>query len=118
MLIVGSAFRDSNKSIDQRSLSEELRIPSITVMPIISGLEDAGLLTSTEKDLLLPGREMSRIKLGEILDVVRIDGETGSYRDPKWAAAIDSLGEIIDAAVESTLGDKSLSDLLDETGAQ
>ena len=48
MLIVGSAFRDSNKSIDQRSLSEELRIPSITVMPIISGLEDAGLLTSTE----------------------------------------------------------------------
>jgi len=67
---------------------------------------------------LLPGREMSRIKLGEILDVVRVDGETGSYRDPKWAAAIDSLGEIIDAAVESTLGDKSLSDLLDETGAR
>jgi membrane protein len=114
MLIVGSAFRNSNKSIDQRSLSEELRIPSITVMPIISGLEDAGLLTLTEKDVLLPGREMSRIKLGEILDVVRVDGETGSYRDPKWAAEIDSLGETIDAAVGSTLGDKSLSNLLDE----
>jgi membrane protein len=114
MLIVGSAFRNSNKSIDQRSLSEELRIPSITVMPIISGLEDAGLLTLTEKDVLLPGREMSRIKLGEILDVVRVDGETGSYRDPKWAAEIDSLGETIDAAVGSTLGNKSLSNLLDE----
>lgn len=117
MLIVGSAFRDSNKSIDQRSLSEELRIPSITVMPIISGLEDAGLLTSTETDVLLPGREMSRIKLGEILDVVRVDGETGSYRDPKWAEAIDSLGDTIDAAVGSTLGDKSLCDLLDEVGS-
>lgn len=117
MLIVGSAFRDSNKSIDQRSLSEELRIPSITVMPIISGLEDAGLLTSTETDVLLPGREMSRIKLGEILDVVRVEGETGSYRDPKWAEAIDSLGDTIDAAVGSTLGDKSLCDLLDEVGS-
>jgi membrane protein len=117
MLIVGAAFRDSNKSIDQRSLSEELRIPSITVMPIIAGLKEAGLLTLTEQDALLPGREMSRIKLSDILDVVRIEGETGSYRDPKWAAAIDSLGETIDAAVGSTLGDKSLSNLLDEVGA-
>jgi membrane protein len=117
MLIVGAAFRDSNKSIDQRSLSEELRIPSITVMPIIAGLKEAGLLTLTEQDALLPGREMSRIKLSDILDVVRIEGETGSYRDPKWAAAIESLGETIDAAVGSTLGDKSLSNLLDEVGA-
>ena len=114
MLIVGTAFRDSSKSIDQRSLSEELRIPSITVMPIIAGLESAGLLTSTEKDILLPGREMSRIKLSDILDVVRVDGETGSYRDPKWAKAINSIGDTIDSAVGSTLGDQSLSDLLDE----
>jgi membrane protein len=117
MLIVGAAFRDSNKSVNQRSLSEELRIPSITVMPIIAGLKEAGLLTLTEQDALLPGREISRIKLSDILDVVRIEGETGSYRDPKWAAAIDSLGETIDAAVGSTLGDKSLSNLLDEVGA-
>ena len=114
MLIVGTAFRDSSKSINQRSLSEELRIPSITVMPIIAGLENAGLLTSTEKDVLLPGREMSRIKLSDILDVVRVDGETGSYRDPKWAEAINSIGDTIDSAVGSTLGDQSLSDLLDK----
>ena len=118
MLIVGTAFRDSNKSINQRSLSEELRIPSITVAPIIAGLQRNGLLTTTEKDELLPGREMARITLHDILDVVRLDGETGSYRDPKWNDAIDSLGETIDSAVESLLGDKSLSDLLDEIEGQ
>ena len=117
MLIVGAAFRDSNKSVNQRALSEELRIPSITVTPIITALASKGLLTTLENDDLLPGREMSRITLNEILEVVRIDGETGSYRDPRWAGAIDSIGETIDAAVESTLGDKSLSILLDEIEA-
>jgi len=118
MLIVGSAFRDSNKSVNQRALSEELRIPSITVTPIITALASKGLLTTLENDDLLPGREMSRITLNDILEVVRVDGETGSYRDPRWAGAIDSIGETIDAAVESTLGDKSLSNLLDEIEAQ
>ena len=118
MLIVGSAFRDSNSSVNQRALSEELRIPSITVTPIITALASKGLLTTLENDDLLPGREMSRITLNDILEVVRVDGETGSYRDPRWAGAIDSIGETIDAAVESTLGDKSLSNLLDEIEAQ
>jgi len=118
MLIVGAAFRDANKSVNQRALSEELRIPSITVTPIIMALANKGLLTTLENDDLLPGRELSRITLNDILEVVRIDGETGSYRDPRWAGAIDSIGETIDAAVESTLGDKSLSNLLDEVEAR
>ena len=116
MLLVGAAFRDSAKSIDLRGLSEQLRIPSITVAPIVLGLEANGLLTSTENEALMPGREMASIRLNDILDVVRVDGETGSHQNPKWSSAITSLGETIDSAVESTLGDKSLSQLLDEAG--
>jgi len=118
MLLVGTAFRDSSKSIDLRSLSERLRIPSITVAPIVLGLEAKGLLTSTESEELVPGREMARIKLSDILDVVRVDGETGSHRNPQWSGAITSLGETIDAAVETTIGDKSLSQLLDDAADQ
>jgi membrane protein len=118
MLIVGAAFRDSEKTVDLHSLSDKLRIPSITIAPIITGLENSGLLTSTEKEELVPGREMSRIKLRDVLNVVRVDGETGSYRDPKWARAISSLGETIDSAVDSTLGDSTLSQLLDDVEAQ
>lgn len=114
MLLVGGAFRDSSKSIDLRELARELRIPSITVAPIIAGLESNGLLTTNEDDQLLPGREMSRIALTDILDVVRIDGETGSHRDPKWNALIEKLGNNVDAAVQQTISDRSLSDLLDE----
>ncbi len=114
MLIVGSAFRDSKRSITQRALSEELRIPSITVAPLIEALHGNGLLMTTEKDELLPGQEMSRIRLSDIVDVVRVEGETGSYRDPKWSDAVDNLGNSIDSAVDNTLGEKSLADLLDD----
>jgi len=114
MLLVGSAFRDSDKNIDLSELSSQLRIPSITLAPIIAGLEKNGLLTTNEQENLLPGREMSRMSLTDILDVVRVDGETGSYRDPKWSGLVDSLGSDVDAAVEETLSGRTLADLLDE----
>ena len=118
MLLVGIAFRDSDKSIDLRELSQELRIPSITIAPIIADLESSGLLTTNEKDMLLPGREMSRIALADILDVVRVDGETGSHRDPKWNSLVENIGDNVDAAVQQTIANRSLSNLLDELEAE
>jgi membrane protein len=114
MLIVGSAFRDPEKTVDLAALSKKLRIPSVTVAPITNALEKKTLLTTNEREGLLPGREMSRILLNDILDVVRVDGETGSYRDPKWSPVIETLGGDVDAAVAKTLSGQSLSGLLDE----
>ena len=113
MLLVGRTFRDADSTIDLKTLSERLSIPSLAVAPLIEALEDRGLLTATEEDVLLPGRDMKMIRLGEILDTVRIEGETGSFRPPQWADAVTSLGRSIDAAIAETVGDRSLSDLLD-----
>jgi hypothetical protein len=57
---------------------------------------------------------MSRIQLTDILAVVRERGETGSYRDPKWEQAVLSLGNQLDASIATTVGDKTLADLLDK----
>jgi DNA-binding IscR family transcriptional regulator len=95
------------------SLARKLRIPSITLTPIIAGLETDGLLTSTEEENLIPAREMSRMKLNDILTVVRDRGETGSYRNPKWADEIRGLGARLDTAVSDAVGDQTLADLLD-----
>jgi hypothetical protein len=96
-------------------LSAALKIPSITLVPIVTGLEESGLLTLTESETLQPGREMARVSLNDILDVVRIDGETGSHTDPKWAPEIEILGAKLDDALAGTVGEKTLSDFLDET---
>ncbi len=114
MYLVGKEFREPGPGVDLRSLSRVLKIPTITLAPIATGLETSGLLATNEKEELLPGREMSRIKLTDILNVVRREGETGSHRDPRWNSAIDTLGSALDAAVEQTLADQTLSDLLDK----
>ena len=114
MFQVARAFRAADRTVTTGEVSRRLRIPSIALAPIISALESSGLLVTTEKEELLPGREMARIKLREVLDVVRVKGETGSHRDPRWSKTIDAIGSSVEAAVATTVGDRTLSDLLDE----
>ncbi len=114
MFLVGQAFRAPDRSISSNEVSSKLHIPSIALATVSGALETAGLLLPTEKEDLLPGREMSRIRLQEILDVVRMKGETGSHRDPNWSTTINALGTELDSAVAKTVADRTLADLLDE----
>ena len=113
MLYVGRAFLDPDKSVTAAQISEKMRMPSITLSPVLTALEENGLLAATDKEDLLPGKDMARIRLKDILAVVRDHGETGSYRDPKWSSEINAFGKDLDDAVLNTVGDRTLSDLLE-----
>lgn len=113
MYLVGKAFRDPDATTSIREISQQLRMPSIALAPVTNALESAALLITTEHEELLPGREMARIPLNDILAVVRTQGETGSYRDPAWTAEIDALGTELDGALARVSAEKTLSDLLD-----
>lgn len=115
MYLVGKAFRNPNVQTSIREISRQLGMPSIALATLTNALENAGLLITTEKDELLPGREMSRISLNDILAVVRTTGETGSYKEPVWATQIDALGASMDNAVSEVAAGRSLSDLLDSS---
>jgi len=114
MVLIGAAFRDSQKTVNASEISERISIPSATLARVTSVLEDAGLILSTENENLLPGRDMSRILLADILAAVRLGGETGSYRDPRWSEYINTLGDELDSALEKVVGEKTLADLLNE----
>jgi membrane protein len=114
MFLVGRAFRDGDSSESIRSLARHMEIPSVTLTPVIAGLEEEHLLALTELEELVPAREMSRIKLSDILDVVRVRGETGSHSDPNWEKTIHGLGVDLDSAIAGTIGDQTLADLLDK----
>ena len=115
MLFVGRTFREADEKITPGMISDQIQIPTIALAPIISSLEHEGLLQTTENEELVPGREMSRIGLAEILDVVRVEGETGSHRNPRWSGAIDALGDSLDDAISGVIADRTLADLLDDT---
>ena len=118
MYLIGVAFRDGKPSETVRSLAQHMKMPSVTLTPIIEGLEAERLLMTTESEHLVPGRELSRIKLHDILAVVREHGETGSYRDPEWEATVLGLGKKLDDSVADAIGGQTLADLLDEAESQ
>ncbi len=118
MYLVGREFRNPVLGVDLRSIGRTLRIPTITLAPIALGLEENGLLTTDEKEHLLPGKDIACIGLQDIIAVVRTKGETGSHREPTWTDAIADLGGQLDSAVASELGDRTLANLLDESEAQ
>jgi membrane protein len=118
MFVVGSAFRNADEHVKIEDLSSKLKIPSIAVDPIAIELEEAGLLTLTEREEIQPGREMSRIKLHDILAVVRDVGDTGSHKEPAWADQISRLGNVLDDALAGAVGNTTLSDLLDESSSE
>jgi membrane protein len=112
MLFVGRAFRDPERTITAAEISTEMHMPSITLTPVLTALEEGGLLVATENEYLLPGKDMATIRLDDILGIVRQHGETGSYRDPQWSEEIEEFGKHLDEAVLATVGDQTLVDLL------
>lgn len=112
MLLVGRAFQNPTSTMTIDELSETLQIPSIALGPIVVELENEGLLTTTEKEQFVPGRDLAHIKLGDILDVVRERGETGSFRPPHWSDEISALCGKIDAAIANSVEGVTLADLL------
>ncbi len=116
MYLVGREFRDPVIGVDLRSIGRTLRIPTITLAPIVQGLEAGGLLTTDEKEHLLPGKDLSRIGLKDIVGIVRTEGETGSHKTPAWDDVVAELGAELDAAVAHKLGERTLADLLDQQG--
>ncbi|MEJ2602408.1 MAG: YihY/virulence factor BrkB family protein [Gammaproteobacteria bacterium] len=115
MYQVGAAFRDSSRKTTVHDVSRQLAVPGIVISSVTAVLETAGLLTTTESEDLVPGREPARIPLREILAAVREGGDSGSWRPPRWNSAIAELGDRLDDAIEDTVGDATLSDLLDRT---
>ncbi|MGI9260508.1 MAG: YhjD/YihY/BrkB family envelope integrity protein [Woeseiaceae bacterium] len=118
MFFVGQTFRNASEKMTVGAISERMRIPTIALAPLIVSLEKAGLVQTTENEELVPGREMARISLGDILNVVRVEGETGSHRDPRWSDTVDGLGESLDEAISGVIAEKTLADLLDEAEKQ
>ncbi|MEM6511784.1 MAG: YihY/virulence factor BrkB family protein [Pseudomonadota bacterium] len=115
MLMVGKAFRDPDTTVNIEQISAALQLPSLSIAPVINALEEGGLLTSNEKEHLLPGRDMASVTLDDILAVVRSGGETGSLQEPAWASEVDVIARDVDMAIAKSIGRQTLSQFVDAT---
>lgn len=117
MYLTGRAFRTPETTLSTQALSDQLNIPGITLAPVLNALEMNGLLVTTEQNLLVPGREMAGIYMRDVLAAVREGGDTGALQPPTWSSAVSELGSGLDSAVESALGEQTLSDFVNSDSA-
>ena len=96
-------------------LAGELGLPGIAIAQIGAGLEKAGLLIVTEDDEFVPGRDISRINVQEIVDVARNQRSGHSAGRGVEIPSIDRLTENLEKARRDCCAGRTLRDLLDET---
>ena len=115
MFLAGKSFLTEKNESTIEKISTELGIPAIAISPIVEALEKAGLVKTTVKEEILPGKDMASIKLSDILDIVRSQGETGSHQTPQWTTKIDDICNDLDIAISNVIDNQSLASLLKET---
>jgi membrane protein len=117
MYLVGLAFRDGASRCTIGSISNVINIPGLTIGPIVAELEAAGLISAMQEEALVPGRDLSRITLADILAVVRGACETGSLVRPSWSAPVDDVAGSVEAAIAGMTAGTTLSDFVDRVAA-
>lgn len=117
MLRVGRAFLHGTPEDDVNEIAAAIGVPGDTLGPVSDSLEHAGLLTVTEDGALIPGRDLATIRL---FDIVRALNRAPSSVELPPGQTDDSVEHLLDAmsgAVEATLGDRTLRELLQDEPA-
>ena len=114
MYLVGQAFESDGRRWTVDTLSETLEVPSIALGPVVDALEAAGLLETTERETLVPGRDLAGIRLDQVLAAVR-DGNSGramTLRRARLIAPAERLCDRVEAVIGAELSSQSLKDFI------
>ncbi len=115
MLLVAQDFGAAGRGWRDESLAPRLGVPRHILEPVTAALTSRGLLVASREGQWLPGRDLRHITLLDVLAAVRSTALDGaSYRGRHWSPLVVQLGERIDQAIATELGEKTIADLVDE----
>jgi len=113
MIDATRAFRDGSKQPTLADIAGKLKLPGILLAPVANRLVTAGLLTRTSKDHLFPQRDPGGIYLVQVIDAVREPQTTDVFPGGLWPELAADISNRVTSAIDGTLGDQSLYDLLE-----
>lgn len=114
MFLVGRSHVHGGKLFTINGLATQLGLPGIAIAQISSALERAGLLIVTDNDELVPGRDIGKIGVLEILDIAR-NQRSGHVRAPNYPVpAVDRLTTQLEESMRGCCAGRTLRDLLAE----
>jgi membrane protein len=114
MLLVGRDFEKPGHGWRIESLSARIRVPRHMLEPVAAALMSAGLLSRTSENRLIPGRDLRRIELADILATVRSsEHDLHHDTDDIWSVSVDAVAGSVEDAIRKSLGGRTLADLVD-----
>lgn len=115
MLLIGADFEKPGHGWRMEGLAARIRVPRHHLEPVLASLADAGLVTSSADGRLLPGRDLRRIAIADILMAVRNPGgKPRGTPSADWNPTVGNLAERIERAINAALEDHTLADLVAE----
>jgi membrane protein len=112
MYLVAHAHLQGGARWGINALATELALPGVAVARIADALEAAGLLVTTENELLVPGRDAGRISLQEILAVARCANSVHGEDPPTALPAVARLCAQFEGAWREGVGAQTLQALV------
>ena len=112
MWLLGDRFQKGGPRWTVNALAERLMMPGYLLNEVVSTLEANGLVLTAEDDSVAPGRDLAAIRLASILDAVRHAPLHPGCPQPRPVEAADATSRAVDEAIQSSLGDRTLRDLL------
>ncbi len=114
MLLVGRDFEKPGHGWRIESLAARIRVPRHLLEPVATALMSAGLLSRTNENRLIPGRDLLRIELADILAAVRSsEHDLHHETDDIWSSTVDAVAGSVEDAIRKSLDGRTLADLVD-----
>jgi membrane protein len=113
MLLVGRDFATPGHGWRLDSLAARIRVPRHLLAPVIASLMDAGLLTRTSEQRLIPAKDPRSIGVNAILDAIRRSAVDSHTASDDWNPMVGALANDIERAMRDAVGPRSLADLVD-----
>ncbi|WP_017925933.1 YhjD/YihY/BrkB family envelope integrity protein [Thioalkalivibrio sp. HL-Eb18] len=116
---VGQRFLDGRSPPTLDHVAHDLSVPGNALGEVAQALESAGLLVraGTDATCYVPGRDLDRIRVDEILEALRQDADARALRRLQGDPAVEATLEELEAARRDRLDGRTLRDLLRSEGA-
>jgi membrane protein len=113
MLLIARRFVAGERPWEVRQLAEDLEIPGAALGSVVNSLEKAGLVKHTEREELLPARDLEAIALCDVLHAVRDERqyETWLLWRARTEPVADAVASTVDSAVRERIGSMTLREL-------
>lgn len=112
MARVAQSHHDGAAPWSVENLGRELALPGVAIADIVDQLELRGLVIQTDSGRLFPAREISAIRLTEVIDCARTIRSGDIPEQAKSPPAVRQLHESMERAWRDACGERTLVDLL------